>query len=674
MNYLKYGRASCVLLLLISCVVLNGCMKEQNSPATKTNHALSLQNDDKTNSYSKKLDTLVKKLHIVNDENKDYDTRQNKLEEFTQELNLLLNEPKSVEMKDGELVEKFDNNLTILTKSFQLKSGRLNVRVVNYRAPTTLTGTIGDKYTFIQWWSTKQLVHAQMLEDGGAELTTDFVVRDSEHGIQLWLGGHVSIYHPYPVFVDLWKLSGQKWTQKSIDVGKMKLPNSWELTKDVDELILENRQHDSMSIEVLDHGDGFLISSDDSEQNIIIEFSKSGEVRIDSEYSMASNTHSERQSYELIQEEYSKNGIVIKYPQIIKLKDIAKQKSLNQILKTDALEGLQNYADSNAGVHVEIDYEIKRQSERFLSVQYTGIHYVKDAAYPTHMFYTTNLDMKQVLRIRLRDLVKVEKPFIELIKSRKITAVQPEQQGLIGDFTKDDLIQLLTNADVTKGSLAEVEMESFSYFTNDSLGMSVPMAHVVGDHAEYEIRFAQIPENNRQNEELWSELSSVEDQSVSTVGGEKLNTDQYEIEESQSFQTTFEGFGKVRFVSTYGYTEGFRKFFFFLLDDQGHILYPFLDFYGNREWVARYGGVEAVAFKDVNKDGLKDVIIIADVDNGIHGPGRVDQFPIADIYFQKKNKTFTTLSALDEALNDQGHNQTIKAVIQYVSKQRINVN
>ncbi|URJ60108.1 DUF4163 domain-containing protein [Paenibacillus polymyxa] len=675
MNYLKYGRASCVLLLLISFVALNGCMKEQNSPATETNHALSLQNDDKTISYSKKLDMLVKKLHIVNDENKDSDTRQNKLEEFIQELNSLLNEPESLEMKDEELVEKFENNLIILTKSFPLKSGQLNVRVMNYRAPKTVTGTIGDKYTFIQWWSTKRLVHAQMIEDGGPELTTDFVVRDSDKGIQLWLGGYVSIYHPDPVFVDLWELSGQKWTEKGINVGKMKLPDAWELNKDMNEpIILESRQHDSIGIEVLDHGDGFFINSDDSEQNLIIEFSKSGEVRIDSEYSNALNTHSERQSYELIQEEYSKNGIVIKYPQIIKLKDIAKQKSLNKILKADALEGLQNYADSNSGVHVEIDYEIKRQSERFLSVQYTGIRYVKDAAYPSHMFYTTNLDMKQASRIRLRDLVKVEKPFIELIKSGKITAVQPEQQGLMGDFTKDDLIQLLTNADVTKGSLAKVEMESFSYFTNDSLGMSVPMAHVVGDHAEYEIRLAQIPENIRQNEELWSELSSVEDQSVSTVGGEKLNTDQYEIEESQSFQTTFEGFGKVRFVSTYGYTEGFRKFFFFLLDDQGHILYPFPNFYGNREWVARYGGVEAVAFKDVNKDGLKDVIIIADVDNGIHGPGRVDQFPIADIYFQKKNKTFTTIPALDEALNDQGHNQTIKDVIQYVSKQRINVN
>ncbi|MFS8211128.1 DUF4163 domain-containing protein [Paenibacillus polymyxa] len=650
---------------------MNGCTKGNDSSKAATNHTRSLQNEAKTISYSKKLDTLLETLHIINDENMNSDVRQNKLQDFTQDLNLLLNEPESVEMKDGEFAEKFDNKLTVITQSFQLKSGRLNVRVVNYRAPTTLTGTIGDKYTFIQWWSTKQLVHAQMLEDGGPELTTDFVVRDSEHGIQLWLGGHVSIYHPYPSFVNLWHLSRQKWTQKSIDVGKMKLPDSWELNKDVDELILENRQHDSMSIEVLDHGNGFLINSDDSEQNIIIEFSTSGEVRIDFEYSTAPNT-SEQQSYELIQEKYSEHGIVIKYPQITKLKDIAKQKYLNQILKTDALEGLQNYADSNSGVHVEIDYEIKRQSERFLSVQYTGVRYVKDAAYPSHMFYTTNLDMKQASRIKLRDLVKVEKSFIELIKSGKITAVQPEQQGLISDFTKDDLIQLLANADLTKGSPAEAEMESFSYLTSDSLGISIPLAHAVGDHAEYEIRLAQIPDNIKQNEELWSELSSVEDQSVSTVGGEKLNTDQYEIEESQSFQTTFEGFGKVRFVSTQAKKDEIPKNYFFLLDDRERVIYSFPDLYGNEWWYADEG-VEAVAFKDVNKDGLKDVIIIAYYETG-SGPDGAKPFPIADIYFQKKNKTFTTIPTLDEALNDQGHNQTIKDVIQYVSKQRINVN
>ncbi|MGW9527730.1 DUF4163 domain-containing protein [Paenibacillus terrae] len=672
MNYLKDGRIFYVLLLLCSFVVLNGCVKEHSSSKVEADRVPPLQNKAEAIPYSNKLDALVQTLRIVDDENMDTDVRQNKLQEFTQEFNLLLSEPESVEMKDGELVEKFDNKLTVLTKSFQLKNEQLNVRVLNFRAPNTLTGTIGSKYTFIQWWTTKQLIHAQMLGDGGPELTTDFVVRDSDHGIQLWLGGYVSIYHPDPVFVDLWELSGQKWTQKRIVIDKMKLPDLWELNEDVNEpIIFENRQHDTMGIEVLDHGDGFLINRDDSEQNIIIKFSKSGEVRIDSEHSITSNTHIEQQSYELIQEKYSENGIVIKYPQITKLKDTAKRKSLNQILKNEALKGLYKDGDFDSGVHVEIDYEIKRQSERFLSVQYAGIRYVKDAAYPNHMFYTTNLDMKQASKLRLSDLIKVEKPFIELIKSGKITAVQPEQKGLIGDFTKDDLIQSLASADVTEGSPVEAGMESFSYLTSDSLGISVPVAHAVGDHAEYEIRFAQIPENIKQNKELWSELSPVVEQSVSTVGGGKLDSDQYSIDEEQSFEINFEGWGHVKFVSTDAMIEEVSGNYFFLLDKQNYILYSFPKFYGNN-WPGR-DGLAAVAFKDMNKDGLKDVVIIAYVDAGA-GPSIQDPFPIAGIYFQKKNKTFTTLPALDQAINDKGHNQTIKDVIQYASKQRINVN
>ncbi|MEC0235357.1 DUF4163 domain-containing protein [Paenibacillus kribbensis] len=569
---------------------MNGCTKENDSSITKTNHALSLQNDAKTISYSKKLDALVQKIRIVNDENMDSDVRQKKIEEFTIKLNLLLNEPESVEMKDGALVEKFDNNLTILTKSFWLKSGQLNVRVVNYRAPTTVTGTIGGKYTFIQWWSTKELVHAQMLENDGPELTTDFIVRDSEHGIQLLLGGHVSIYHPDPVFVDLWELSRQKWMQKSIDVGKMKLPDAWELNKDVDELILENRQHDSMSIEVLDHGDGFLISKDNSDKDIIIEFFKSGEVRIDSAHSLTSDTHTGQQSYELIQEKYSENGIVIKYPQITKLEDAAKQKSLNQILKTEALKGLHEYGDSDSGAHLEIDYEIKRQSERLLSIEYTGIRYVKKAAYPNHIFYTTNLDMKQASKLRLSDLIKIEKPFIKLLKNGKFTAVEPEQKDLIANFTQRDLIQWLTSADVPEGSAEESESDTFSYLTSDSLGISIPVVHAAGDHAEYEIRLQQIPDDMKRNKELWQELGPAIAQSATVVNEGKLDSEKFSIDEDQSFETSFEGWGSARFVSTVAMIEDAPGNYFFLLDEQNYILYSFPEFYGNNwlgtDWIS----------------------------------------------------------------------------------------
>lgn len=77
-----------------------------------------------------------------------------------------------------------------------------------------------------------------------------------------------------------------------------------------------------------------------------------------------------------------------------------------------------------------------------------------------------------------------------------------------------------------------------------------------------------------------------------------------------------------------------------------------------------------VAFKDVNNDGLKDVIIIA---NYIKGKG-TDPFPIANIYFQLDDKSFTTVQSLNEEINGNGHNKTIHEVIQYVSTKEVTLN
>jgi hypothetical protein len=115
---------------------------------------------------------------------------------------------------------------------------------------------------------------------------------------------------------------------------------------------------------------------------------------------------------------------------------------------------------------------------------------------------------------------------------------------------------------------------------------------------------------------------------------------------------------------------------FFLVDnrqtyvDKG-ILYEFPEFYGNASRMVTK--IKAVAFKDLNQDGRTDIVIIADYVTGVNAHG-IETLPVAGIYFQKKDNTYTTLPKLDEEMNQTGHNRTIQDVIQYVSKQRINVN
>ncbi|MDY7990561.1 hypothetical protein UY286_05525 [Paenibacillus polymyxa] len=151
----------------------------------------------------------------------------------------------------------------------------------------------------------------------------------------------------------------------------------------------------------------------------------------------------------------------------------------------------------------------------------------------------------------------------------------------------------------------------------------------------------------------------------------------YTIQKEQSFTTTLNGWGKVRFVSTLKDEETndliHAKFFLEVNSDkyvENKILYEFPEFYGNNgRMIDR---IKAVSFKDLNQDGRTDIIIIVDYITGVNAHG-IETLPVAGIYFQKKDNTYTTLPELDKSINQTGHNRTLQNIIQYVGKQRINV-
>lgn len=101
------------------------------------------------------------------------------------------------------------------------------------------------------------------------------------------------------------------------------------------------------------------------------------------------------------------------------------------------------------------------------------------------------------------------------------------------------------------------------------------------------------------------------------------------------------------------------------------ILYEFPEFYGNNGRMI--DKIKAVSFKDLNQDGRTDIVIIADYITGVNAHG-IETLPVTGIYFQKKDNTYITLPELVKNINQTGHNRTLQNVIQYVGKQRIDVN
>lgn len=214
-------------------------------------------------------------------------------------------------------------------------------------------------------------------------------------------------------------------------------------------------------------------------------------------------------TYEIIKSEYTDKGIKINFPQITALSDDSKQKKINNLIKSNALEVLEYYENVDGKVTLDINYNITWKGPNLLSIQYTGVGNIKGAAYPRNIFYTTNIDIRKEAKLRLIDIVNIDENFVEKFKEGKYITWDAELNAAI-DFIKDDvysydLINELKNAD----SLGEENTSSsFSYFTHDSLGISIGVAHAIGDHAEFEIKYDEIKDSIKAENEIWEDFSN----------------------------------------------------------------------------------------------------------------------------------------------------------------------
>lgn len=134
------------------------------------------------------------------------------------------------------------------------------------------------------------------------------------------------------------------------------------------------------------------------------------------------------------------------------------------------------------------------------------------------------------------------------------------------------------------------------------------------------------------------------------------NIEGFSLIKDQSFMVDLNSWGNVKFVSGKATGGMHIPTVFFLTDKVGDILY---DFDSDLPYSV---DVKAVSFQDVNKDGLKDVIIIAQ--DNYNGPGE----HIATFYLQKSDGSFATNPTLRQELNDSGNNKDIKSVTNFLSQ------
>lgn len=138
--------------------------------------------------------------------------------------------------------------------------------------------------------------------------------------------------------------------------------------------------------------------------------------------------------------------------------------------------------------------------------------------------------------------------------------------------------------------------------------------------------------------------------------------------EEQPFWIELENWGRVRFVAGETQIKGLPKLNLYLIDSKDNGLCSLPEFYGNM-WILYE--LKAISFKDVNKDGLKDIIVVADYILG-HGENAAVPFPVGSVYFQK-NKEFVSLPELDKEINEKKQNESVDMIFKFVEGKDIEI-
>jgi len=219
---------------------------------------------------------------------------------------------------------------------------------------------------------------------------------------------------------------------------------------------------------------------------------ENGDIIIDSQYEFLAfiTDFSDVATYTIISRLFEEKNVEVSFPEVEMLNE-ERQVKINNLILSEERKMLRDFLEWGDDLTLDIDYEIKANSNRLLSIVYIGLGFVQGAARPFWVFHTININVETGEKILLSDVVNVNERFIELLKSENAVFINPDQREPVidGFISTDRFLQRLQNADNSEFIGTAYKSGIFTYFTNDSLGISISVLHVLGGYARLEINY-----------------------------------------------------------------------------------------------------------------------------------------------------------------------------------------
>ncbi|UOO37195.1 hypothetical protein IZU99_08000 [Oscillospiraceae bacterium CM] len=185
-------------------------------------------------------------------------------------------------------------------------------------------------------------------------------------------------------------------------------------------------------------------------------------------------------------------NINIRYPCLSHMSNTVLEESINDILKKQAFAEFISLGGNSEKITLELNFRVMYTNKSLLSIKYFGSVYYEGAAYPRELSYTVNINLLKGYRLQLKDFLKINKNFVNILRSVNIPAENELASEAFDYFNKnysdDDIIYLLNNAD----SPYEDSPVIYSYFNKELIGLIIAVPHVTGDVVELQIKWSDL--------------------------------------------------------------------------------------------------------------------------------------------------------------------------------------
>lgn len=195
-----------------------------------------------------------------------------------------------------------------------------------------------------------------------------------------------------------------------------------------------------------------------------------------------------KQPYQIITATFSQDNIKIQYPQIKGLGDDSKEKTINDLVKSDLFKnGVVEPINfrGNDPLTMNWDYQVTMNTPELLSVVYTGNSRNERSAFPTDDIYAITIDLKNATKLKLSDITSIDTKLAQKIKQSTAVTNEAVKNGMDKNYLVSDIQD---NDDQT---LIDGLKEQWAYYTfyvtPNSLVVSVAVFHVAGDYALIEL-------------------------------------------------------------------------------------------------------------------------------------------------------------------------------------------